>query len=228
MDRLLCTRLLALRRSAIEGTFVLIQRKRSMLAKQPYSNATIELSRALEHRSQDARDLSNEQDLDRQQMHIHQTAWAIALEQELRLPDQPLFSAPLQGLLACRRSLPAHSLAAAKAIARAVVHTESPCSRPEFETRYARFAIEFFLGRAVAFFSALRPNLHRLASRAVANRLNLRSRIGCFRRQAFVSAPRSRPADWPCRRSTSSPGRRTSPTCRASPSPARPCPDWRR
>ena len=42
-----CARSLALCRSASEGTFVLNQRKSSMLAKRPRNKATIELSRAL-------------------------------------------------------------------------------------------------------------------------------------------------------------------------------------
>jgi len=42
------------------------------------------------------------------------------------------------------------------------------------------------------------------------------------------SALRSPPAGWPCRRSPSSPGPRTSQACRASSSPVRPCRDWRR
>ena len=49
-----------------------------------------------------------------------------------------------------------------------------------------------------------------------------------FRCRVCSSASRSPLADWPCRRMTSSPGRRTSRSAAASPGPARPCPDWRR
>jgi hypothetical protein len=52
-------------------------------------------------------------------------------------------------------------------------------------------------------------------------------RFGVRRRAAF-STPRSPLADWLCRRSTSSPDPRTSPTSRASIWPVPPSPDWPR
>ena len=51
---------------------------------------------------------------------------------------------------------------------------------------------------------------------------------GRFRCRASLSGDRSRPADWPCPRTASSPGRRTSRRVAAWLSPARPCPDWPR
>ena len=48
------------------------------------------------------------------------------------------------------------------------------------------------------------------------------------RSRASASTPRSRPAGWPCRRSISSPGRRTSRAWRAWRPPPQPCPGWRR
>ncbi len=49
-----------------------------------------------------------------------------------------------------------------------------------------------------------------------------------FRRRACLSATRSPSADWPCRRSISSPARRTSRASSAWLSPVRPCRDWPR
>ena len=51
---------------------------------------------------------------------------------------------------------------------------------------------------------------------------------GHVRRRALFSAARSRPSDWPCRRSTSLPGRRTSQTAWAWPCKRRAGQDWRR
>jgi hypothetical protein len=48
-----------------------------------------------------------------------------------------------------------------------------------------------------------------------------------FRCRVWISADRSPTADWPCRRTTSSPDRRTSRSTPASPWPAPPCRDWR-
>ena len=58
--------------------------------------------------------------------------------------------------------------------------------------------------------------------------VSITSREAKFRCRAWTSRDRSRPAGWPCRRMTSSPGRRTSRRVAASPSPARPCQDWPR
>ena len=55
-----------------------------------------------------------------------------------------------------------------------------------------------------------------------------RAQTPSIRRPTSVSADHSQPAGWPCRRSVSSPDRRTSRAWSASPSPVRPCPDWRR
>ena len=67
------------------------------------------------------------------------------------------------------------------------------------------------------------------------NRANRRNRSDsiraselAFRARACSSVARSRPADSLSRRSTSSPARRTSRAWWASPSPVRPCRDWRR
>jgi hypothetical protein len=49
-----------------------------------------------------------------------------------------------------------------------------------------------------------------------------------FRCRAWTSEDRSRPADWPCRPTTSSPGRRTSRRVAAWLSPAPPFPGWPR
>lgn len=49
-----------------------------------------------------------------------------------------------------------------------------------------------------------------------------------IRSRACSSGYRSPPADWPCRRSPSSPVRQTSRAWSVWPAPARPCPDWRR
>ena len=185
MDRLLRTRLLAFRRSASEGTFVLIQRKRSMLAKQSRSNATIELSRAVEHRSQHARDASNEarprstSDAYPSDIVVHRSRAKTATSRQALVFQASPRIARLRAF-ACRHSIEA----ASSDCARCRAHRE-PVLASRIDTRCARFAIEFFLGRAVAFFSALRPNLHHLASRAVANRRNLSSRIGCFRRRSL-------------------------------------------
>lgn len=54
------------------------------------------------------------------------------------------------------------------------------------------------------------------------------SRYGTLRYRASLSVYRSRPAGWPCRRTTSSPGRRTSRRAAAWLSPGQPCPDWPR
>ena len=48
------------------------------------------------------------------------------------------------------------------------------------------------------------------------------------RSRASPSPMHSPPADWPCRRSPSSPGRRTSRPATAWPAPAPPCPGWPR
>jgi hypothetical protein len=76
--------------------------------------------------------------------------------------------------------------------------------------------VETFRTRASA-----RESRRESSDSAYANRLGVRCR-------AASSALRSRLADWLCRRSTSSPDPRTSPTCRASFSPAPPCRDWPR
>jgi hypothetical protein len=55
-----------------------------------------------------------------------------------------------------------------------------------------------------------------------------RARARGVRGRASTSGDRSRPAGLPCRRTTSSPVRRTSRSSAASLSPVQPCPDWRR
>jgi hypothetical protein len=69
----------------------------------------------------------------------------------------------------------------------------------------------------------------RLRAALVASSTTLsRPVTGRLRCRASLSGDRSRPADWLCRRTASSPGQRTSRRVAALLSPARPCPDWPR
>src|SRR5271166_3784499 len=91
------------------------------------------------------------QDVGRKQIHIHTPPRSAALKQERRIPAHPLICRPLQGLRACSIFPAVRSLAP----------TNSDCARcradketllaSRIETHGAHFAIEFFLGRAVAF-----------------------------------------------------------------------------
>jgi hypothetical protein len=70
--------------------------------------------------------------------------------------------------------------------------------------------------------TCLRPSIE------VTKTISPSPRASMFRCRAWISGDRSRPAGWPCRRMTSSPGRQTSRRVAAWLWPARPCQDWPR
>ena len=143
--------------------------------------------------------------------------------------DFPIFSGRLQGSIRLAR---AHVLPFAEPISAASDDARSDalalCERIKSK-RCIRCRNRIFLHRRHHIFvvETLRKRASALESRRESSDSARVIRLG-VRRRAASSAPRSPLADWLCRRSTSSPDPRTSPTFRASFSPAPPCRDWLR
>ncbi len=144
------------------------------------------------------------------------------------MPAKPMFPWPLQErsqYLAPSRA--SHCSTLCTAFGLDFASQTRPRSARRFGFSNKREAIEFFLVTARFFFRVKAWNRKRDAT----NRENIVIRaalIRWIRDRSSPSTRRLRLADWPCRRSISSPVRRTNRACPACLSPAPPCRDCRR
>ena len=144
-------------------------------------------------------------------------------------PALPIFSGRLRGSIRLERThvfVPAERFQAHQTVRRAM---RSPSAGVSNRNDALARRNRIFLHRCHHIFvvETLRTRASPPESRRESSDSGVLIRLA-VRRRAASSAPRSLLADWLCRRSTSSPDPRTSPTSRASFSPAPPCRDWPR